>query len=241
MAIKSFETSESIQAELPRTVDLRYWRWPEDEGEIVEFRLIYKGPLSSQQGGGRGGSILKQKHAIRRQFHHQLRELWHTNNFLKRYAALNKVTQPGDTEAKPVPFYDRLAREYAKFGYKFLPLVKNDWGIACALDILFLRRDDPGKLIVDGGDIDNRIKTLFDGLKVPQYPSHVEGMPPQQGEDPFFCLLEDDRLITEIKVTTDRLLLPMEREEQVEDVHLILHVKTKILEPEKSYSVFGHS
>ena len=49
-----------------------------------------------------------------------------------------------------------------------------------------------------------------------------------------------EELITEVKVTTDRLLLPMERDEQIEDVHLILHVKTKIIDSRKAVSTFGH-
>jgi hypothetical protein len=206
----------------------------------VEFRLLYRGPLSSQQGGGKGGSILKQKHAIRRQLHGQLHELWHTHNFLKLYTRMSDVTQPGDTESRSVQVYDKIANKYKKGGYRFIPLVKDDWGIACAIDILFLRRDDPGGLVKSGGDIDNRIKVLFDGLRIPESDSEVEGMPPEAGEDPFFCLLEDDDLITEVKVTTDRLLVPLKSEEHIHDVHLVLHVKTKILDSRKSFDVFAH-
>jgi hypothetical protein len=35
------------------------------------------------------------------------------------------------------------------------------------LNILFLRADIPGK-VVQSGDIDNRLKTLFDALRMPQ-------------------------------------------------------------------------
>ena len=51
---------------------------------------------------------------------------------------------------------------------------------------------------------------------------------PASGEDPFFCLLEDDRLITDFKVTTDRLLTPP-GETRENDVKLIIHVKTQIV------------
>lgn len=86
-----------------------------------------------------------------------------------------------------------------------LPLVGSVFaGIetACALDVLFLRRDGPGSLIKSGGDIDNRLKVLFDALKLPRPGEFDSTVPPAPDEDPFFCLVEDDTLITEIKVTT---------------------------------------
>jgi len=59
---------------------------------------------------------------------------------------------------------------------------------------------------------------------MPETMSNIDG-PPQDDEDPFFCLLEDDSLVTSIAVTTDRLLTPMEASEKIHDVHLIIHVQ----------------
>jgi len=42
-------------------------------------------------------------------------------------------------------------------------------------------------------------------------------------EDPFYCLLEDDKLITKISVTTDRILLPETSSERIHDVFLDIH------------------
>jgi hypothetical protein len=84
----------------------------------------------------------------------------------------------------------------------------NKFGLACSLDILFLRRDSPGNLVRSGGDIDNRINTLFDALRRPENGEEVAGFPPGPNEDPFFCLMETDSLVTEVSVITDRLLLP---------------------------------
>ena len=97
---------------------------------------------------------------------------------------------------------------YESHGFRWLPLVTEAWGLACSLDILFLRRDNPGNLIERGGDIDNRIKVLLDAWRRPRDANEVRGQQPAEGESPFFCLLEDDRLINEVKVNTDRLLLP---------------------------------
>ena len=90
-------------------------------------------------------------------------------------------------------------------------------------DILFLRRDAPGGLISSGGDIDNRIKVLFDGLKIPNTVGDLGGFQLETQEDPFYCLLEDDSLITRVSVTTDRLLTPQDAAEKVHDVHLVIH------------------
>lgn len=74
------------------------------------------------------------------------------------------------------------------------------------LDITILRPEEPGNLVTQSGDIDNRLKTLFDALTIPD----LQQIPPEDsardGERPFHCLLEDDNLITEVHVTVDRLL-----------------------------------
>jgi hypothetical protein len=205
----------------------------------VEFRLTYKGSLPAQ-GAGTGGSRIDEKHAIRRQIHGQLRELWYSHIVLRRYTPPTPYTKDlyaPDAPADKITQLDIMARKYAKFGYNFLPLVNNEKGIACSLDILFLRRDAPGNLIQGGGDIDNRIKVLFDGLRLPKYEEECPTRP-QDRENPFFCLLEDDALITEVKITTDRLLVPMEQDEKINDVHLVIHVTTKILDPQKAWPDF---
>lgn len=79
--------------------------------------------------------------------------------------------------------------------------------LVCQLDNLFLRREEAGQLVRHGGDIDNRLKVLFDSLRVPDL-EQVTKLTPTATEDPFYCLLEDDSLITGFRVTTERLLDP---------------------------------
>jgi hypothetical protein len=207
----------------------------------VEFRLTYKGSLPAQSSGG---SRLPEKHAIRRQIHAQLRELWHTNIVLERHTRpmphTRKLLVPDlrPDESEVTTGLDFILKDYSRFGYRFVPLINKKIGVACSLDILFLRRDGPGNLVASGGDIDNRIKVLFDGLRVPQNNSEIDQFLPQEGENPFFCLLEDDALITDVKITTDRLLAPKEKTESVHDVHLVIHVVTKILDPQKAWPDF---
>jgi hypothetical protein len=106
-----------------------------------------------------------------------------------------------------------------------VPLIRKTGGFTCALDILFLRRDNPGNIVAHGGDIDNRVKTLFDGLRMPETVSDLGGSQlDPQNEDPFYVLLEDDSLITSVSITTDRLLALRESEENLHDVWLVLRV-----------------
>ncbi len=49
-------------------------------------------------------------------------------------------------------------------------------------------------------------------------------MPIEQDEDPFYCLLEDNKLVTSISVITDRLVLPLKSEDEINNVTLVIHV-----------------
>ncbi len=81
-------------------------------------------------------------------------------------------------------------------------------------------------MLIQSGDIDARLKTIFDALRLPKNLDEAGGVGPQTDENPFFCLLEDDKLISEIKVTTDSLLLlPREREMKPNDALLVIHAK----------------
>jgi hypothetical protein len=70
---------------------------------------------------------------------------------------------------------------------------------------MFLRQEDPGSLVLQGGDLDGRVKTLFDALRVPDV-GVTEKHP--QAQDPTYCLMENDTLISGFQVTTARLLMP---------------------------------
>ena len=202
----------------------------------MEFRLVYDGPLPA---ASHSNTRNKVKHSIRRQFADQLEELWNT------HPRLRYDSQSWDKDKdRPNPFVLEVT---AKHGVRythlppqtfdrcercFEPLVTSDHGVGCALDILFLRRDQPGSLISHGGDIDNRIKVLFDALKLPELNARLPGDPKDDPER-FYCLLEDDRLISDVRVTTDRLLTPMGDDERKHDVRLVVHVRTVVLDPGK--------
>jgi hypothetical protein len=105
------------------------------------------------------------------------------------------------------PLVQQIARKFSVCNYRFVPLVREDLLLACKLDILFLRGES-GRKIVQSGDIDNRLKTLFDALRTPKRCAEIGGATAETDEDPFFCLLEDDSLITEVRLRADTILTP---------------------------------
>ena len=99
--------------------------------------------------------------------------------------------------------------------------------LLCALDILFLRPDTPGK-VLSSGDIDNRLKTIFDALRMPSGLDELGGYErPGTDEQPFFCLLEDDKQISKVAVETDMLLEPIGETLNINDARLVITVKLK--------------
>jgi hypothetical protein len=195
------------------------WSWryqdepPEDCVLAMEFRLIYQGPLPS---ASNSSPKPKAQHAIRKQLHLQLEQYW------KEHPHLKHLLVKGDFSGLPRSVVMTLADEFSRGKHGFVPLVRKREDTYCSLNILFLRRDVPGR-IVSGGDLDNRLKTLFDALKVPE---STNGLPdvPEPGFDPIFCLLDDDDQITSLHVITDRILSPLKADEDRDDVVLVIHV-----------------
>jgi len=155
----------------------------------VQFSLFYRGDLKANRGAA-------EKHDLRRHFHVQLAELWKHLPLSDNREFLASPTQQGKVS---------VVQEIGAF--KFAPLVTKNLDMTAELEIVMLRPGSPGSVITHGGDIDNRLKTLLDALKIPSEPTALpSGALPGPDETPFFTLLEDDRLLTGISVRTDRLL-----------------------------------
>lgn len=166
----------------------------------MDFTLTYDGDLKAN------GSI-DHKQEIRRIFHCQLLEYW-------KHTPFEQLRPPPDT----------VTKEVGRF--RFFPLVNSGRNEIAELQITMLRPEKgPGYIVGQGGDLDNRLKTLFDSLRMPK---NTDEIPPsdEPGEDenPFFCLLEDDILITKISISSDRLLESCESESYVK---LIVYVQIK--------------
>lgn len=180
----------------------------------MEFRLIYEGPLRGQ------GAKSAHKWEIRRALHPQLQRLWQTRPLVD--AAPTLLAHPAAAGTVSVIV--------EKGGRLFAPLVTQRLNLYAEVSVLLFRQQPRGTLITDGGDIDNRLKTLLDGLRVPH--GSLEG----QAEDatapdpvPFFCLLEDDSLVTKVSVESEQLLRPAAADEVVAIISV--HVKKTVLTP----------
>jgi hypothetical protein len=190
----------------------------------VEFRLTYEGILPS---AGNGNKQVSHKHQMRKVFHKQLKRLWNItpslNRMLEKPATVVSVNRTDWTKRR-----DALPHLLKCGDFRLLPLVTEDLGLMCSLDILFLRPDRPG-LLIKSGDIDNRLKTLFDSLRIPLDTNELGGNVPSTDEDPLYCLLQDDGLITRVAVETDTLLeaTSPDRADDPNDTRLVITVKLK--------------
>jgi hypothetical protein len=116
-------------------------------------------------------------------------------------------------------------------GFRFVPIIHRPHELACELDILFLRRERPGAIVSHGGDLDNRLKTLFDALRMPHDALELAGVVPECPNQRMYCLLEDDALITRIQVSTQQLLEGTLPGEHPSTVELLIHVTVQSTYP----------
>jgi hypothetical protein len=212
--------------------------------ELMRFTLTYKGDLKAQS---KGNCRVDLKHAIRESLHKQLAELWQERPPLKRalawYARFGAARLPPDSLVplhaipndlqRAIAHLERTSRdqkqgilvEFQRNGFAFVPLATKAFDLVCELDILFLRAEPPGTLFTNiAGDLDNRLKTLLDALCVPKPEQLPSAWEPSETQKPFLCLLEDDKLVTAIRVESERLLDEPEESSRVE---LIVRVTMK--------------
>jgi hypothetical protein len=193
----------------------------------MKFTLTYDGSLASN-------GKPRAKQAIREQIHPQLVELWDSHPTLKalrqqRHVAPHIAGLPFEPTLDAngnQRFLDvDLCEPVTKKQYQFLLLVRQRLALTCSLKIMFLRKEAPGR-IYQGGDIDNRIKTLLDALAVPQHDEQVD-RPTIVGMT--HCLLEDDSLITGLDIHTHRLL--GSNKTTTNEVRLIMEVDVQVTMP----------
>jgi len=202
---------------------------------VMKFTLAYDGDLRSS---GNSSRKTAEKWEIRKAFHPQLAELISVHPAMRTAlkAAIIPakgvfwVMQSHHSESESDP-NDPTAKEFApretrnlyeplvRGGKRFFPIVRESLALTCGLKILFLRKEEPGSLVLQGGDLDNRLKTLFDALRVP---SEDETQEDPLLDDPLYCLLESDTLISGLTVETGRLL--SRPNSSVHEVRLVIEV-----------------
>lgn len=178
---------------------------------MFEFRLVYQGLLKGNE------ATSAEKQYIRSYFHKQLVNLWRTKHPLRQRVdqafiygttvenspARVDILKSADANSSRIGM-ERLATNFKIGEQRFLPIVTQEDFLVCGLDILLLRRDF--REIIDSGDLDNRIKTLIDALRIPKPNENYEGP-----ENPLCCVMEDDRLVSEIRVVGDYLFADPEQ------------------------------
>src|SRR5262245_49897232 len=121
----------------------------------MEFKLVFAGPLLAW---GRE-RVRSHVQAVRRSFQPQLRALWNQSAFADPRTKAEWIADP------PALGSLSLIRKVGPF--TFAPFISSTLGLSARLGITLLRPSRPGALINHGGDLDNRVKTLLDALRVP--------------------------------------------------------------------------
>ena len=183
------------------------------------LRLTYEGILL---GASRGDPRARHKHELRKCFHRQFKRFWDIHPDLKQ-SAVQDAKNP--SQHYILPHY--LAEKFARYGYNFVPLVTEEWSLSCSINVLMLRPDMPGT-VIKSGDLDNRLKTIFDALRMPSSKDELGGCDvPTEDEKPFYCLLEDDKLVTNVTVEADVLLETVSDPPNQNDTRLVIRIDLK--------------
>ena len=171
------------------------------------------------------------KHHIRLAFHSQLKMLWtlpplsycssykeEKTSWTERYC---DEPDPGTFDFGSLPYVVTETN-----GFKFVSLVHKSLAVVAEIDVrlLFPSPESLSPASIVARDVDNKLKTLFDGLRIPQQSQEIpEKWMPEAGQNPLFCLLEDDSLIAKVSVSSGYSLRPLAKGE----VFVILNIKVK--------------
>jgi hypothetical protein len=197
----------------------------------MQFRLTYEGVLL---GGTRSSTRSSHKHDIRKKLSPQIKALWEKSAWLSELQSLRfpdlETAFSGQSLRNhnwraTTPYLELLAAHYQRANRTWLPLVAEGMNLTCGVDILFLRPGARGG-VVNVGDIDGRLKVLFDALAVPR---DGGGLPTEPEQEPIYTLLSDDSLISHVSVETDELLAPVSEVPNLNDARVIFTVNIKPL------------
>jgi hypothetical protein len=177
------------------------FRYLESFGEeAVELMLTYHGPLPACQNEEKHSD---QKQRIRIVFSQQLQKKFEQLPTLIHWSKTIWRANDAWPEIRPHEKHVYPFREVDICGFKGVAIVNAYNGLACHLDIEILRREVPGGVLSEGGDVDNRLKPLLDALALPAKTNQVPGNMWGKGER-LYCLLEDDALVSRLLIDIQR-------------------------------------
>ena len=174
----------------------------------MEFCLYYQGKLRSRD-------TASGKHRIREQLHHQIRSLCNSPQF-------SEIFNPTGYAALVKHDHEMFVQRGDK---RFWFLISETLATVVNLNLTILVPHEVGRIVQNGGDIDNRIKTLFDALRAPATDSEVpsnDSFDYQPGG--MYCLLQDDKLINRVSIRSYQDHSPLEDD----SVRCLIEVETKI-------------
>lgn len=156
----------------------------------MQFHLIFEGDLRPKPQAN-----LSHIHSIRMALHEQLAALW-------SISPLSETPKWQEPKQQGWPSVLEIVGDQ-----QFVPLVSENMFTLAELQITILRDRHAGSPAGIHGDIDNRVKTLSDALRIPST-SEFNTLVAAGIEWPekTYCLLQDDRLVTKLTVETDRWL-----------------------------------
>jgi hypothetical protein len=165
----------------------------------MRFHLSFEGPLPSTGNSDPNHprqAKLKAIWAIRDSVHLQLEQLFKTHPALSARSSPSRVLR--HALIPPIWVDD----------YRFFALARAGFHIKCGLRIDLLVNHQPGSVLSKRGDLDNRLKTLFDGLRMPTGIQEIKQFKTKEQleADTYVCLLQDDVLITSLQIEMMRYL-----------------------------------
>lgn len=174
----------------------------------MEFCLHYYGKLKSRD-------TAAGKHAIRQALHEQIRTLCVSDPFEDTF----KPDFEGKRSEKEQPMY--VEHDGKRYWFLISAYLKT----VVDLSITILVPHEVGRIVQNGGDIDNRIKTLFDALRVPAVSSEIPSSDQfEYGQTGMYCLLQDDKLINRVSIRSYQDHAPID----ADSVKCLIEVETKI-------------
>jgi hypothetical protein len=136
----------------------------------MDITLTYAGSLPPR---GKSKSGLQAIWNIRNVLSPQLEHFYTTNPVLNPQLASGGSSQ---TRAAAMAVRAPIKVE----GFDFVAIARPNLGLGCRIDMDMLVNHQPGSIITHGGDLDNRIKTLFDALRVPRGKDEIKHYNPWQ-------------------------------------------------------------
>jgi len=181
---------------------------------IMKFTLRYTGKLPSTGNGSakKPPQKLPVIWAIRNEIATQLEGV---------FLAHPAINSAGSIHSRAA--YNVLRVPIMRGGFGFLPLVRVDLETVCALTIKMLVNHEVGSVVTQAGDLDNRIKTLLDALRMPKDNEFMGNRPTS---DPCPCLLHDDAMVVDLCVSQQRWYSRLPQTEKDVELHLDVEVKT---------------